>query len=119
MSLPRTITRSKCEAMFQKAGYDYAVTGVMLCAGGEKGRWCTMNRQCIYFLLGKDGCQGDSGGPLTQETGGQHSLVGVVSWGEGCAKAGLPGVYTNVGAMKNWVDNIIRQNGGAQYCHDG
>ncbi len=48
----------------------------MLCAGHPQG--------------GKDACEGDSGGPLTVN----GTLVGVVSYGRGCARAGQPGIYT-------------------------
>ena len=64
-------------------GYtEESVTQDMLCAGGKEG---------------KDGCQGDSGGPLMWESSQQqYQVIGVVSWGIGCARAGLPGVYAEV-----------------------
>ncbi|XP_063226143.1 trypsin-1-like [Bacillus rossius redtenbacheri] len=70
--------------------YSNRITNTMLCAGVMQG--------------GKDTCQGDSGGPLV--LGSQ--LLGVVSWGAGCARPGLPGVYANVPALRAW----IRENSG-------
>ena len=67
--------------------FSYPVTDRMICAGYAQG--------------GKDACQGDSGGPLIVKeklSGGGHRgiLIGIVSWGIGCAGAGNPGAYSRV-----------------------
>ena len=66
----------------------------MICAGATAG--------------GIDSCQGDSGGPLfVPSSDGSAVLVGVVSWGFGCALAGYPGVYTRVSSYVDWVCDAV------------
>ncbi|KAL3799498.1 hypothetical protein ACHAWO_002392 [Cyclotella atomus] len=52
----------------------------------------------------RDACQGDSGGPLIVKgsNGDEDLLVGLVSWGLGCAND-FPGVYSRVSSGYNWI----------------
>jgi len=81
------VSNQQCQASYGPAGANIADT--MLCAGYAQG--------------GMDSCQGDSGGPMFGSAGGEQQLVGVVSWGFGCAQAGYPGVYTRVSAHREWI----------------
>ena len=94
-TLPRILQKVQVPLVTQKAcnaeaSYNGAVTDRMICAGLVTG--------------GKDSCQGDSGGPLfVRQTSGDFLLIGIVSWGEGCARASKFGVYTKVNAGIDWI----------------
>jgi len=71
------------------------------------------NMICAGDLInGRDACQGDSGGPLIhlKDNGdGTKSpeLLGVVSWGIGCGRVGLPGVYSSIPYFHEWIQSYI------------
>jgi trypsin len=58
---------------------------------------------------GVDTCQGDSGGPLlVPGPNGSERLVGDTSYGEGCARAGKPGIYGRVAGpkLREWIRSV-------------
>jgi len=78
-----------------KGSYKWLRAG-MICAGKWKEG-------------GKDSCQGDSGGPLwTYDSKIRANVqLGIVSNGRGCARAGSPGVYTDVGYFNAWIEKTM------------
>ncbi|XP_028689821.2 transmembrane protease serine 5 isoform X6 [Macaca fascicularis] len=76
--------------------YSGALTPRMLCAGYLDGR--------------ADACQGDSGGPLVCPDGDTWRLVGVVSWGLGCAEPNHPGVYAKVAEFLDWIHDTVQDS---------
>jgi len=86
-------------ARCQKNYGDIPVPADQLCAGLDRG--------------GKDSCSGDSGGPLVARDPKSKKgwvQVGVVSWGVGCARPKLYGVYTRTDYFKKWIDTEIDRN---------
>lgn len=60
---------------------------------------------------GADSCFGDSGGPLLVAGRNHWKVVGVTSWGDGCAQARRPGIYTRISAMRThrWVKAVVHE----------
>lgn len=71
-----------------------------LCAGEIRG--------------GKDSCQGDSGGPLQLASKENHCvfhILGITSFGKGCASSGEPAVYTRVSSYVDWIESQVWPQG--------
>lgn len=92
------VERTTCAEAYGSFGE--TINPGMMCAGFSNG--------------GLDSCQGDSGGPLSfiPEEGvvspsNAPILTGVVSWGIGCARQNLYGVYTNVLHMRSWMEKTV------------
>lgn len=89
VSVP-VVSDEECDAAY--SGNDVAAS--MICAGLPEG--------------GKDSCQGDSGGPFfTNESPESRELIGIVSWGYGCARPNYPGVYTQVSYFIDWITETM------------
>lgn len=84
------VTNSDCTSKYSYD--DEEITDSMMCATDD----------------GKDSCQGDSGGPLYDKD--IKAVVGVVSWGEGCANENYPGVYSRVSDQYDWIKEVICEN---------
>ncbi|XP_039956163.1 trypsin 3A1 [Bactrocera tryoni] len=93
----RFVTVQQFEQRSCQAAYSNTVrvTEGMLCAGALGG--------------GRDSCKGDSGGPLVGYSRGRYVLVGVVSFGIGCGRPGIPGIYTRVAEYKDWIELAANQ----------
>ena len=91
------VSQEKCIAAYKQLNFE--VTSQMLCAGYETGQI--------------DACEGDSGGPLVckvtdlMRNEDVWYLWGAISWGVGCARKGLYGVYANPRAMRSWIDSVV------------
>lgn len=83
---------ARCKEMLGAAFH----LGGALCAGRPEG--------------GVDTCSGDSGGPLRDATG---LVVGITSWGVGCGRPGLPGVYTRISSVSDWISRAMAAPPGA------
>ncbi|EZA62510.1 hypothetical protein DMN91_005750 [Ooceraea biroi] len=76
----------------------HGITPRMICAGDPQGGWI------------KDSCQGDSGGPLQVIHPRNQCLfqvIGITSFGRGCANVNSPGIYTRVSHYLPWIENIV------------
>ena len=84
--------QSVCASALQEQfGPGYSLPASSVCAGAE----------------GRDACDGDGGGPLVCQQAGQWFQVGIVSFGIGCGRAGVPGVYTRVRTFYPWLERTI------------
>ncbi|OZV78406.1 trypsin [Micromonospora echinospora] len=66
-----------------------------------------------YASGGTDTCQGDSGGPMFRRDAANAWIqVGIVSWGNGCARPNYPGVYTQVSYFASAIASAAASLGG-------
>ena len=86
------IDSNACKALY---GADRIYDGDMFCAGNTRRG-------------GVDACQGDSGGPLVlNATSPSPTVVGIVSWGTGCADKRFPGVYASTAYHLEFIQETV------------
>lgn len=85
------VDRNTCEKQFQenRLGPRFRLHESFICAGGEEG---------------KDSCSNDGGSPLVcPRADGSYVLAGLVSWGLDCGQKNVPGAYTNIQNLLQWI----------------
>jgi len=91
------VDQASCQASLKSAlnrqkprsGNNFRLSPSEICAGGQEG---------------KDACTGDGGSPLVcQAQSGRWTVVGLVTWGVGCAST-VPGVYARISNFLSWID---------------
>ncbi len=98
------VPNSTCNFAYTTVGglADTPVTDAMICAGTG--------------AAGQGSCFGDSGGPIVVSREGREVLVGMTSWGLGCAQAGLYDVFARVSSD---LDRIQRLTSITPYRQSG
>lgn len=93
------VDNKKCKQLILQDGAAYVEEQIkehVICAGG---------------FAGKGFWKGDSGGPLMLPIHQNGSFpfyqLGVVSFSFGCARANVPGIYSNVQYHADWIKNQI------------
>ncbi|XP_043640977.1 phenoloxidase-activating factor 2-like [Drosophila teissieri] len=91
LELP-VVPNRPCQQKLQRFyGGDFVVDNSLMCAGGEPG---------------KDSCFGDGGSPLAcpmKNNPQRYELAGIVNFGINCGLPDVPGVYTNVASLLQWI----------------
>uniref|UniRef100_A0A8C9E8L9 Peptidase S1 domain-containing protein n=1 Tax=Phocoena sinus TaxID=42100 RepID=A0A8C9E8L9_PHOSS len=87
------INKSRCSYLFHQPDYSSHSSNNMICPGSEDGN--------------TDACKGDPGRPLVCEKNGPWIQIGIVSWGVGCGRCNLAGIYTNVSSYFNWIQILV------------
>ena len=73
----------------------------------------------LFYILYRIILKGDSGGPLTYRYGGQHILIGDVSWGVGCGPDGQYGVNGRISYFRPWIEMEMKKLEAPKYCRSG
>lgn len=86
----KVVPSSRCRSVFSSGTF---VKKLMICA----------------YQMDTDACQGDSGGPmmLRDPDDAHYIQVGIVSFGIGCAMRDVPGVYTRLDSLVDWISENL------------
>ena len=104
------VTNEGGETSGQLLGVSLSVLSTAYCNGQFGANYIKSGMICAgYPPGGRDACQADSGGPLLHNGNGSSDyLVGLVSFGVGCARENYGGGYTSVKSYRQWIASTIQ-----------
>ncbi|XP_077492276.1 serine protease 29-like [Amblyomma americanum] len=91
--LKTALPYDKCKPLLHKEAQEKLNGSIVICARAKR----------------QDACTGDSGGPMkTRGQGEKLILVGIISFGYGCAREKDVSGYTRVAAFVPWIEAMMR-----------
>jgi len=102
------------QRFLRKAAVPFVSDATCNSASMYNGRIIPSDEICAgYPSGGVDTCDGDSGGPMFRaNAAGKWVQVGIVSWGDGCARPNKPGIYTQVSHFAAAIKSAATSLGG-------
>ncbi|KAF0708083.1 hypothetical protein As57867_006438, partial [Aphanomyces stellatus] len=81
-----------CAFVYAKVAGPNSISDSVLCAGGETAQACVGDAGDALTILGDDG---------------QDQLVGLFSWSVECDAEGVPGVFTRLSSVRDFVEPVL------------
>ncbi|XP_040578710.1 chymotrypsinogen A [Lepeophtheirus salmonis] len=106
-----SLSSENLSPLLKRTGLKVLSNSHQYCINGAGLNQTPVDSKMCAYESGTDSCAGDSGGPLILPEDGRCTIVGIVSYGVGCANAFHAGVYTRVTSFLFWIKYLSKDGG--------